>query len=222
MPPVRIESDYWCLTQGKRTRAERIWFRHQLLHINQLYLGARVLILLDLQYLSRFWTQFEAWLAFQTCTSRGIEPARLPGHGAERCDILPVLNASSILAMALQTLWENKKPEEAYEVLRQDDVKVTNQSDKLIQLPKVRELSDEVRSTWERSGTRQRAPELQRQERVKFKPEAAMEPNRWSRLLDIARHKKQKLDAPASDKPSSRKGPIRLEANPNKVTQVTV
>lgn len=33
--------------------------------VNLLYLGTRVLVLADISYLSRFWTQFEAWLSMQ-------------------------------------------------------------------------------------------------------------------------------------------------------------
>ena len=44
---------YWSMPQGKRTPAETEQFRWMLQNANVLYLGARVLILLDLSYLSR-------------------------------------------------------------------------------------------------------------------------------------------------------------------------
>ena len=59
-----------CLPQGRRTKADKVRFRHQLLHVNQLYLGTKVLILLDVSFLSRFWPQFEAWLSYQTVSVR--------------------------------------------------------------------------------------------------------------------------------------------------------
>ena len=40
-------------------------FRTRAAQVNMLYLGTTVLILLDLSYVSRFWTQFEAWLSMQ-------------------------------------------------------------------------------------------------------------------------------------------------------------
>ena len=40
--------DFWSMPQGERTAAERIDFKHMLVNINVLYLGMRVLILLDL------------------------------------------------------------------------------------------------------------------------------------------------------------------------------
>ena len=45
------------MPQGKRTPAEKVDFQHMLSHINLLYLGCSVLVLLDLSYLSRFWVR---------------------------------------------------------------------------------------------------------------------------------------------------------------------
>ena len=41
--------------QAERTKAEHVEFVHMLKHANLLYVGTRVLILLDLSYVSRFW-----------------------------------------------------------------------------------------------------------------------------------------------------------------------
>ena len=43
------------MPQGNRLVEEVIEFNHMLKHANLLYLGTRVLILLDLSYVSRFW-----------------------------------------------------------------------------------------------------------------------------------------------------------------------
>ena len=59
--------DYMCLPQkerdGKdeRTEEERDEFDAQLPTVGNLYLSMRVLILIDLQYLGRFWPQYESW-----------------------------------------------------------------------------------------------------------------------------------------------------------------
>ena len=45
------------------------------MQVNMLYLGTQVLILLDLSYVSRFWTQFEAWLSMQFATPNGLRSA---------------------------------------------------------------------------------------------------------------------------------------------------
>ena len=44
-------------------------------NINLLYLGCSVLLLADRSYLSRFWTQFEAWLSMQSATASGLVSA---------------------------------------------------------------------------------------------------------------------------------------------------
>jgi hypothetical protein len=64
--------DYWCMPQGDRTPAQKVAFNYMLQNVNYLYLGCSVLILLDLSYLSRFWTQFEAWLSFQVPSPDGL------------------------------------------------------------------------------------------------------------------------------------------------------
>jgi len=52
--------DFWCMPQGSKKSVERFEFDEMLHNVNWLFLGARVLILLDLSYLSRFWTQARA------------------------------------------------------------------------------------------------------------------------------------------------------------------
>ena len=64
-----------CMPQGERTAAEKISFMWMLRNVNLLYLGTQVLVLLDLSYQSRFWTQFEAWLSMQDCKESGLQPS---------------------------------------------------------------------------------------------------------------------------------------------------
>ena len=50
--------DFWCMPQGQnRSAADAKDFKSMLHRINSLYLGMRVLILLDLSYMSRFWVR---------------------------------------------------------------------------------------------------------------------------------------------------------------------
>lgn len=59
-PRIRLVwHDYSCLPQGERSDDEDKAFKRQLRSVNLLYLGCSVLILLDLAYLSRFWTQVD-------------------------------------------------------------------------------------------------------------------------------------------------------------------
>ena len=58
---------------------------------------------------------------------------------------MPIYNANTVIAGYLRTMWANKTPIEAYDILKQEDVTVTNQSDKDNQLPKIQKLAEEVR-----------------------------------------------------------------------------
>ena len=58
---------------------------------------------------------------------------------------MPIYNANTVIAGYLRTMWANKTPNEAYDILKQEDVTVTNQSDKDNQLPKIQKLAEEVR-----------------------------------------------------------------------------
>ena len=114
--------------------------------VNLLYLGLSVLILLDLSYLSRFWTQFEAWLSMQEITANGIRGVQ--NGTAGRCKITCLHNASESLKSTLIDMWSSKTPEEAHSTLSRPDVTVTNQKDKDLMLPTVlsiNELSSELR-----------------------------------------------------------------------------
>ena len=128
-----------------------------------LYLGTKVLILLDLSYVSRFWTQCEAWLSMQFATPNGLKSAI--GTPNERHHIKCVQNATGGYAKLLVDNWSTKTPQQAFEFLSKPDVTVTNQSDKESQLPKIKELGETVKRAF-------KAIEVQLQERVRASGEA--------------------------------------------------
>lgn len=136
------------MPQGKdKTPQQKIDFDRMLSNVNFLYLGTTVLILLDLSYISRFWTQFEAWLSMQKPTRNGLVSA--VGSDSERHHIIPIHGAGGqadlITQMLVQT-WAKRTPKEAHQFLSGPDVTVTNQKDKEKQLPKVLTLNDEIRA----------------------------------------------------------------------------
>ena len=126
--------DFSSMPQGNRTAAENRAFKAMLPNINLLYMGCTVLVLQDLSYMSRFWTQFEAWLSCQKATASGLVSAPL---SERRCTVRCIHNAPADLATNLLTMWGGKTSIEAYEILRKPDVVVTNASDKEAQLPKL-------------------------------------------------------------------------------------
>ena len=84
----------------------------------------------------------QAWLSMQTCTVNGLEPTT--SSAAPRFHVCPILTANSLLMDSLIATWASKSPDQAYETLCQDDVSVTNKSDKDLQINKVRGFSDKV------------------------------------------------------------------------------
>ena len=135
------------MPQGKRTPAEQAAFNLMLSNINLLFLGAAVLILLDMSYMSRFWTQFEAWTGFQEVDADGV--LRSSSEGNRRCLIECIHNANEYTKLGLIDMWSNKTPDEAYHILKRDDVSVTNQKDKEEQLPKIQTFKESVQQTWQ-------------------------------------------------------------------------
>ena len=107
-PQIRyVWYDFWCMPQDERTAADQpdtrtptelVDFKWMLKNVNMLYLGMSVLILLDLSYVSRFWTQFEAWLSMQRIGRDGLHPAL---ENERRCEVVPIVNANSIMAASL-------------------------------------------------------------------------------------------------------------------------
>jgi len=118
------------MPQGEKSMAERVQFDFMLQNVNLLYLGLKVLILLDQTYVSRFWTQFEAWLSMQKPSASGLTPAQDEDGVPRRFHIVPIHSANDKLAESLEDTWAVRTPEQATKVLENKDVTVTNKSDK--------------------------------------------------------------------------------------------
>jgi hypothetical protein len=125
-----------------RTREEKAEFQLMLSAIADLYLTARVLILLDGSYASRFWTLTEAWCSMQTVTPEGLNAAK----GAKRrYTIKCIHNATTeTTEKGLVDLVSEKKPEEMYGILKKPDVNVTNTKDKEAILPIIQKTNERV------------------------------------------------------------------------------
>ena len=114
------------------------------------YLGATVLVLMDLSYLSRFWTQFEAWCSMQKCTTEGL----LSAPEAERRAVVKCIhNAPPTMGKTLVGMWGNVNAQQAHDLLKKPDVSVTNAKDKEMQLPKMLKLDEDVRAAMVRAST---------------------------------------------------------------------
>ena len=89
---------------------------------------------------------YEAWLSHLQPTTQGLQLAR--GDAANRCHIVPILGASEGFKLAVvdQIAAKMATPESAAAFLKNDDVSVTNASDKVKQLAKVSGLDERVRN----------------------------------------------------------------------------
>ena len=83
-------------------------------------------------------TQFEAYLSLRTVTANGLD---LTPDAKRRCVIKCIHNAPTSFSEALVGMWATKTAAEAYDILVKPDVRVTNQSDKDVQLPKLKTLN---------------------------------------------------------------------------------
>ena len=82
------------------------------------------------------------WLNMQTATPVGLRPAEVTKR---RCSVVSIYGANSSMVESLFSMWANRSPQEAHDVLSKPDVTVTNQGDKDVQLKKLQKLDSAVR-----------------------------------------------------------------------------
>jgi len=130
-------------TEGGRTESEEAEFGEMLDAIADLYLTARVLILMDSSYDSRFWTLMEAWCSMMKVTPHGVRTAE---DYDRRYTIVCIHNADKVydkpkLVKKLST----KSPEEMHDILSKPDIQLTNARDKEKMLPVISKTNEHVK-----------------------------------------------------------------------------
>ena len=85
-------------------------------------------------------------MAFQEVDSHGV--LRCAPEANRRCTIECIHNANEYTKLGLIDMWSNKTPEEAYNILKSEDVSVTNKKDKELQLPIIQKFKESVQKTW--------------------------------------------------------------------------
>ena len=85
-------------------------------------------------------------MAFQEVDSHGV--LRCAPEANRRCTIECIHNANEYTKLGLIDMWSNKTPEEAYTILKSEDVSVTNKKDKELQLPIIQKFKESVQKTW--------------------------------------------------------------------------
>ena len=183
--------DYSSMPQGDdRTLREKAEFKLMLNAIPDLYLTARVLILLDGSYASRFWTLTEAWCSMQTVTPEGLRPAK---DEERRYTIKCIHNANDKHdGEGLVEKVSKNEPKEMYDLLKRPDVNVTNAKDKETMLPVLKKIEEHVKETFQKHGepgpaSGQASAEQVSASGAKFRPTGeraplveAFSPNSWT------------------------------------------
>jgi hypothetical protein len=130
-----------------RTPEEKAEFQLMLAAMADLYLTARVLILLDGTYASRFWTLTEAWCSMQTVTSHGLRPAT---EAERRHTIECIHNADEYVIKVLVNKVSTQTPDGMYRILKKPDVQITNAKDKDKVLPEIKKIEEHVKETFQK------------------------------------------------------------------------
>lgn len=136
--------DWCCLPQMPRSPSETVEFQTGLSRVNMIYLSCGVLKIINSQYLSRFWPQFEAWLSYRRIHQGGTELEfgedtrrshdAFTGFGSDDQE------QGEMMAHLVSKRWGKADLFDVLERLGLAEVAVTNQGDKKIQFEKIRSL----------------------------------------------------------------------------------
>ena len=146
--PHNAVHSYSCLPQKAaggegRTPEEAEQFQLMLNAIADLYLTARVLILLDTSYAGRFWTMMEAWCSMLTTSAEGVRDST---EEERRFTIMCIHNAEEEFDRPkLIKQLKSKTPDEVYKILDSPDVNMTNMKDKDLMLPVIKQMDEHVK-----------------------------------------------------------------------------
>ena len=136
----------WVTNHAARAEGEMLRCRRMLENVDHLFLGCSVLVLAEGRLLSRFWPQYECWLAFQEGSTGGLRASHASRRRWEMVSVREEeeeANEEEILSA-----WEHRTCTEAGGLLGRSEVEVTRPSDKAAQLQRIRKLDYDVRAAW--------------------------------------------------------------------------
>lgn len=185
--------DWCCLPQGARNDEEVRKFEAGLFSVNLIYLSCTVLKIVNYQYMSRFWPQFEAWLSCQIVKpGEGFEPDvdETRSFTTFSGDLAQNPRAAEGIKEGMKR-WMCASFEAARNHLSQDEVSVTNLSDKKKQFDRVKALLDNItqlgREFGPRSGVNQSVrPPFSQQQAVPSRALAPLRPGSFPHRFVIA------------------------------------
>ena len=151
-PEVRgVWYDFSCCQLGdEASPADKVRYEWMRVSAPLLFLGCRVLLLVDASYAGRFWCQLEAWLSWQEGSSLGLRSA--PGV-RRRAELVCLHDAKDGKHdVQLRRSWERMSAEAACAALARPDALVTHAAEKSAPLSFAQRLNEEVREAWSAKG----------------------------------------------------------------------
>jgi len=121
---------------------DQLYFKQALQLVNLLYLFLPVLVMLDADYGSRFWCNYESFLATHSFDGKQLVTSGT-AHISIACLGSYARNTPKVQQKQKELLvdsWTDATVDEAFDILGGQDIKVTNQSDKDEQLLRLRAL----------------------------------------------------------------------------------
>ena len=138
----------------KLSKAEKMRHKWLIQNVSLLFLGCRSLLLMDHEYPTRFWTQYESWLAMQSGSSHGLV-AMAVETAHKRCTLqwLEAAGGSAELREAIgnqltQKLCLGRTLTEIRKALAAPAAPVTNPGDKKLQLSILGAITEEVQTAY--------------------------------------------------------------------------
>lgn len=134
--------DWCCLPQTPRSFEEQDEFESGLASVNMVYLSCKVVKIVNLQYISRFWPQFESWLSFQA-----VDPQTksFVADGSRSFEVFTGIARTDETVQKWQSetnrSWGQLNLDKRISQLEHSEVLVTNQADKADQIKKIKDLS---------------------------------------------------------------------------------
>jgi hypothetical protein len=144
--------DWTCAPQwmcGGRTEEEEMEFRRTLENILPfIFLGCRVIVMYERIYNQRFWPNVECWIATKMPTKDGLMPATNNRLRIQVYGIRSAKGKDNGSRSFLLSAWHSKPAWDAIAALSKEDILVTNQRDKEVNLKVVASLDQQVRQAY--------------------------------------------------------------------------
>merc|ERR1719277_434109 len=103
----------------------------------------------ETQYSGRFWPCVESWVSTKTPTAEGLIPSPPEKQRALVYGVQSMEGQNQQCQSQLFAMWHELRAEAAITKLSKDDIRVTNEKDKITNLKVVASLDQEIKAHWQ-------------------------------------------------------------------------